>query len=106
MNIVIAKTSASKADIIKTIGAALHFPDYAREDNWDSFEECLADSLESAPEHVIIHIRAVPTEGSAAATLIGILTDLRASHENLAFLVGDRPNEPSTSGDALERKQA
>lgn len=106
MDIVIAKTSASKAEIIKTVGQALHFPDYARDDNWDSFDECLSDALAETEQPVTIHIRALPTKGSAAAVLISILTDLRLEHHNLSFIVGDAPLGPSDADDVLERKQA
>ncbi|MGF1543454.1 MAG: barstar family protein [Parvularculaceae bacterium] len=106
MDIVIAKSSASKAEIIRAVGSALRFPDYARVDNWDSFDECLSDALTASVEPVTIHIRALPTEGSATAELISLLTDLRLGHDNLSFIVGETPRGPTDADDMLKRRQA
>lgn len=113
MDIILAAAQSAKADIIGLIARALNFPDYARSDNWDSFEECLADALESRSDRVTIHILASPKAGSPVADLISILTELRVEHENLSFVVGNVPHgptdtevSPSTKGEAVRAWRA
>ena len=64
---------AAKPVLLKSIAAALAFPDWFGE-NWDALEDCLTDlSWSPASGHVLLF------EGARAADDFGVLADILAS---------------------------
>lgn len=74
----------SKGKLIRFFAKEMHFPPYWRE-NWDSFEECMASSLEDESKVVeLAHINWTDDDFCKVSPYREIIAKLELEFENMA----------------------